>query len=78
MEAVIRKEIRLDGLCCANCAAKIERAAAKLDGVTSASVNMMAQRMTLTVGSGSRFPALLTEITNIVKRIEPDIKVSFV
>jgi Cd2+/Zn2+-exporting ATPase len=77
MEGVIRKEIMLEGLCCANCAAKIERAAAKLEGVESANVDMMAQKLTFTMGDPSRFPALLAEITKIAARIEPDIKISF-
>ncbi|WP_051941034.1 heavy metal translocating P-type ATPase [Stenoxybacter acetivorans] len=76
METVIKKEIRLEGLCCANCAAKIERGAAKLEGVKSASVDMMAQKMTLTASDHSRFPALLEEIAQIAARIEPDVKVS--
>ncbi|MDR1530689.1 MAG: cadmium-translocating P-type ATPase [Clostridiales bacterium] len=73
----MRKEISLYGLCCANCAAKIERAAAKLDGVRSANVDIMAQKLTLTADSQSRFPSLFAEITRIAARIEPDIKVSF-
>ncbi|MDR3051488.1 MAG: cadmium-translocating P-type ATPase [Oscillospiraceae bacterium] len=66
----------LEGLCCPNCAAKIERGAAKLAGVKSASVDMMAQKLTLTADDHSRFPALLKEITQIAARIEPDVKVS--
>jgi Cd2+/Zn2+-exporting ATPase len=76
MEAAMRKEIRLEGLCCANCAAKIERDAAKLAGVRSANVDMMAQKLTLTADDHSRVPALLTEVAQIAARVEPDIKVS--
>ncbi|MDR2420734.1 MAG: heavy metal translocating P-type ATPase, partial [Oscillospiraceae bacterium] len=76
MEAAIRKEIRLDGLCCANCAAKIERAAGSLPGVKSASVDVMAQKLTLDADGDSNFPDLLAEITRIAARVEPEITVS--
>ena len=76
MDAAIRKEIRLEGLSCPNCAAKIERSAAKLYGVKSVAVDMMAQKMTLTVEGQSLFPALLDEIAKISARIEPGVKVS--
>jgi copper chaperone CopZ len=39
----------IKNLCCANCAAKIERAAAKLAGVESVSVNFITQKMTVEV-----------------------------
>jgi Cd2+/Zn2+-exporting ATPase len=77
MEAAMRKEIRLDGLCCASCAAKIERETGRLPGVKAANVDVMAQRMTLAADDNSRFPALLTEIARIAARVEPDVKVSF-
>ncbi|MDR1589259.1 MAG: cadmium-translocating P-type ATPase [Oscillospiraceae bacterium] len=76
MEAVIKKEIRLDGLCCPNCAAKIEREAGKLPGVKAANIDVMAQKLTLAADGDSSFSALLAEITRIAARVEPDIRVS--
>ncbi|MDR0380489.1 MAG: cadmium-translocating P-type ATPase [Oscillospiraceae bacterium] len=66
----------LDGLCCADCAAKIERHAAKLEGVRSAAVDVMTQKLTLTADDKSHLPALLENVTRIATRVEPDIKVS--
>ena len=43
----MRKVFQLEDLDCANCAAKMERAIAKIDGVTSATVSFMTQRMTV-------------------------------
>jgi cation transport ATPase len=37
----------LDGLCCPNCAAKIQQAAGKLPGVKTANVDLLTQKMTL-------------------------------
>ena len=42
----MKKSVKLIDLDCANCAAKIEDAVKKIDGVTSASVSFMAQKMT--------------------------------
>lgn len=36
MEAAIKKEFILEGLCCGNCAAKIERDVARVEGMASA------------------------------------------
>lgn len=68
----MKKTIRLQDLGCANCAAKIENAIAKLEGVTEIKVNFMSQKMTLEV-SDERFDEVLKESQKIAKRIEPDI-----
>lgn len=41
------KTFKLVDLDCANCAAKMEAAVQKIDGVTAASVSFMAQKMTI-------------------------------
>ena len=43
----MKKVYRLQDLDCANCAAKMERAIAKIDGVDSVTVSFMAQKLTL-------------------------------
>lgn len=70
----MKKDIRLIDLDCANCAAKIEAQTAKLDGVSSASVNLMKQRMTVEVEDG-KFETVLAEVKKIVKALEPDVTV---
>ncbi|MDR1321561.1 MAG: heavy metal translocating P-type ATPase [Gracilibacteraceae bacterium] len=47
MEAVIKREFLLAGLCCANCAAKIEREAGKISGVSRAVLDFAGQRLTV-------------------------------
>ena len=41
----MKKYIKIEDLCCANCAAKIEKAVSKLDGVSKCTVNFMAEKM---------------------------------
>ena len=43
----MKKRFELENLECAHCAAKIEDAIGKLDGVNSATVNFMAQKLVL-------------------------------
>lgn len=56
---------------CANCAAKVEDAINKLDGVEEAKVNFMAQKFTL-VADDDRFDEILEAAIKAGKKIEPD------
>ena len=59
---------------CANCAAKMQDAINKIEGVQSVKVNFMMQKFTLEA-EDARFEEILTEAIRIVKTIEPDFKV---
>ena len=59
---------------CADCAAKVEEAIKKIDGVEDAKVNFMMQKFTLEADE-SRFDELLEEAIKIGKKIEPDFSV---
>ena len=59
---------------CVNCAAKIEDAINKLDGVEEARVNFMAQKFTL-VADDDRFDEILEAAIKTGKKIEPDFTV---
>jgi Cd2+/Zn2+-exporting ATPase len=71
------KNIWLLGLDCADCAAKIERGVARLDGVRSVTVDVMTQRLTLTAEDKTKLPALLRQATRIATEVEPDVAISF-
>ena len=74
-EPAVTKVYLLKGLDCPNCSAKIEKEVGKLDGVTSSTVNLMNQ--TLTVQAGTSVAAsLLDTVTTIVHSHEPDVEVS--
>ncbi len=59
---------------CANCAAKVEDAIRKIDGVHDVKVNFMMQKMTLDADD-SRFDAILKEAIETGRKIEPDFSV---
>lgn len=70
-----KKELLLEGLCCANCAAKIEREANKISGVDKATVDFVAKKLIVNFDHHSDVNRILNEAADIVKMIEPDVKV---
>lgn len=67
----MKKIIKLEGLCCANCAAKIEEGVKKLDGVKEAALSFMTQRLTLEVEDG-REDEVIEAARAIADKIEPE------
>ena len=70
----MKKTIKLLDLDCGHCAAKIETAVKKIDGVTNVSVNFMNQKM-IHEAPDDKFDAILTEAKALIKKIEPDVTV---
>ena len=56
---------------CANCAAKLEEAIKKVEGVEEASVNFLTQKLTL-VAADEKFDSILLEVIKVAKKVEPD------
>lgn len=59
---------------CANCAAKVQDAISKMEGVQSAKVNFLMQKFTLEA-EDARFEEILKEAVRVGKTIEPDFSV---
>lgn len=70
----MKKTFKLIDLDCANCAAKMEHAIQKLDGVHDASVSFMTQKMTLDA-EDERFDAIVQEVVKVCKKVEPDCEI---
>ena len=71
---IMKKTIKLIDLDCANCAAKIENAVKKLDGVTDVTVSFMGQKMILETPD-ELFDSVLKEAKALIKKIEPDVTI---
>lgn len=71
----MRKVYLLEDLCCANCAAKIEKKVAALDGVDSASVNFLTTKLVMDVRE-SAAADVDAAVRKIVRKIEPDVTVT--
>jgi len=70
----MKKIFKLEDLDCANCAAKMETAIAKVDGVESVSVNFFTQKLTLETADGD-FDEVLKKVVKTAKKVEPDCKI---
>lgn len=67
----MKKRYALTDLDCANCAAKMEAAIQKIDGVQSASVNFMTQKLSIDA-EDTRFDAIMDEVVAVCRKVEPD------
>ena len=67
----MKKTWKLDGLDCANCAAKMENAIRKIDGVQSAAVSFMTQKLTIEAEE-SRIDEIFRNAIAVCRKIEPD------
>ena len=70
----MKKTYKMLDLDCANCAAKMEEAIKKIDGVTSASVSFMTQKMTIE-GDDARFDQIVKEAVKVCRKVEPDCEI---
>ena len=59
---------------CANCAAKMERAIAKIDGVQSATVSFMAQKMIIEADD-DKFEEIMEKVVKTCRKVEPDCRI---
>ncbi len=67
----MKKSYQLEDLECAHCAAKMEDAIKKLDGVKDVTVSFMTQKMILETEPDNQ-SKLVSEIAKLIKKIEPD------
>ena len=70
----MKKTFKLEEQDCANCAAKMEAAIRKLDGVQSVTISFMTQRLTLEA-SDADFDAIVKQAAAICRKIEPDCRI---
>ena len=67
----MKKKFKLTNLDSANCAAKMENAIKKIDGVRDANVSFMTQKMTIEADD-SRFDEIMEEVQSVCRKVEPD------
>ena len=71
----MKRIYELTDLCCAACAAEIERDVNKIDGVASCSVNFIMQKMAVEFEEGASLPTVVKAVNKAVRRVEPDCEV---
>jgi len=68
----MKRKFVLEGLGCANCAAKMERAINALDGVKEASVNFITAKLVIE-GEEEKMPEIVKQAEKIIKSIESQV-----
>jgi len=71
----VNQIVDFEGLSCASCATKIENEVSKLEGVRSVNVDFVTQKLTMRTQDGVDLVSLNSKVSEIAKRIEPDIKI---
>ena len=67
----MKKTIKLIDLDCGHCADKIQKAVQKIDGVNTASMSFMTQKLVIDA-EPEKMDAILDEAEKICHKIEPD------
>lgn len=70
----MKKKFNLIDLDCANCAAKMEEAIKKIDGVRDAGVNFLTQKMVIDADD-ERFDEIMKQVVKACKKVEPDCEI---
>lgn len=70
----MKKTFELEDLDCAVCAAKMEDAIKKIDGVNDATVSFMAQKMTVDA-EDDKFDDIMKKVVKACKKVEPDCRI---
>ena len=73
MGAIIKKELLLEGLNCAHCAAKIEEEVKNIEYVCSSTVNFLNKTLTVETGHTEKIDEVIHRACEIVSRLEPDV-----
>ena len=67
----MKKTFLLEDLECAHCAAKMETAIQKIEGVAAANINFFAQKLTIEADD-ARFEEIMKQAAEACRKIEPD------
>ena len=70
----MKKTYKMRELDCANCAAKMEDAIRKLDGVQEVSISFMTQKLTIEADE-ARMDEIMRQAVKVCKKVEPDCEI---
>ena len=70
----MKSKFKIKGLDCANCAAELERAIQKIDGIETAVISFMSERMELEY-NGSEKAEVIEKVKKVIKKEEPDVTI---
>ena len=72
----MNKTYKIEGDC-ANCAAKMQEAAKKTEGVADATVSFMTQKMKVEFAEGVDEKTVMKAVLKACRKVEPDCEIAF-
>ncbi len=74
----MKKVYSIEGIDCANCAAKIEDKINKIKGIDEANLNFMMEKLSIEfkVSTDEEAEEVMQQVRKIVKKMEPDAVIS--
>ena len=70
----MKKRYMIKNLDCAVCAAKLEKAIQKIDGVNEVSISFLSEKMKLVIDE-TREDTIMNEINDVIHRLEPEVEI---
>ena len=64
-------------VCCPNCAAKMEAATNKVEGVSQAVISFVTQKISVTFAEGADPAAVMPEVLKACRKVERDVEIAF-
>ena len=69
----MKNKFKIKGLDCANCAAELERAIQKIEGVQSASISFMTEKLEIEYDAEKE--EIIKKVKKVIKKEEPDVTI---
>ena len=70
----MKKKFAIEGIDCANCAAKMEDAINKIEGINSATINLFAEKITIDADDAN-FDALVDEAEKACNKVDKGVAI---
>lgn len=70
----MKSKFKIKGLDCTNCAAELERAIQKIDGIESANISFMTEKMEVEYNEAIK-EEIIQKIKKVIKKEEPDVTI---
>lgn len=70
----MKKIVKITDIDCANCAAELERAISKIDGVTEVNINFITEKMIIDI-EDEKYQNAVKQIIKVKNKLEPDCEI---
>ena len=70
----MKNKFKINGLDCANCAAKLESEIQKVEGVSDASISFMTERLVIECEENEK-QEVMDKVNKVIKKEEPDVTI---